>query len=137
MGDPEQFSRKGRGEPELCGPRHFYAAYVFDQAEIHRVDISVLIEEAGRLGYPARYWWLSQAMDIEGTPDRLIVCVHHPESGENAGMDLYDTVKARHISYAELDSAVMEEYLFLGIRVVNHEEINLPDGLPLFTPRHV
>jgi hypothetical protein len=65
MGNHELPDRNSRGEErELYGSNHFYAAYVFDQAETHRVDITTLIDEAQRLGYPVRYWWLSQAMDI-------------------------------------------------------------------------
>jgi hypothetical protein len=135
MGDCERLNRKGRGEQEFCSPNHFYAAYIFDQAETHRVDITVLIEEAGRLTCSVRYWWLSQAMDIQNSPDRLIVCVHHPRNDENAGMDLYDALQARQVSYNELDSAVLDEYLFLGRRVANIENIAQPDGLPLFRPR--
>ena len=121
--------RSGKGERELCCSNHFYAAYVFDQAETHRVDISVLIEEAGRLGYPARYWWLSQAMDIQNGSDRLIGCVHHPRNDENAGMDLYDALQARQVSYDELDAAVVEEYVYLGRRIADLENIDQPDGL--------
>jgi hypothetical protein len=66
-------------EPDL-DPRHFYAAYVFDQAHKRQEDITTLVEQAQDLGYPVRYWWLSEAMDLEGCPDRLIVCVHHPSA---------------------------------------------------------
>jgi hypothetical protein len=89
MGNHERPDQSDGGEHELCCSNHFYAAYVFDQAETHKGDITTLIDEAQRLGYPVRYWWLSQAIDIQNIPDRLIVCVHHPSKDENAGMDLY------------------------------------------------
>jgi hypothetical protein len=138
MVDHELPDRSGGGEREFYCSNHFYAAYVFDHAETHRVDITTIIEEAQRLGYPGvRYWWLSQAMDIQDSPDRLIVCVHHPRNDENAGMDLYDALQARQVSYDELDAAVLDEYLFLGRRTANVEKIDQPDGMPLFTPRQV
>jgi hypothetical protein len=133
MGNHELFERRGRPAQELCLSNHFYAAYVFDQAEIHQKDISIIIEESQRLGYPVRYWWLSQAMDIESNPDRLIVCVHHPGNDENAGMDLYDALHARKVSYAELDSAILEEYVYLGRRVAQIESILNAYGKPIFT----
>ena len=117
MGNHELPDRSDVGERELCCSNHFYAAYVFDQAETHRVDITTLIAEAQRLGYPVRYWWLSQAIDIQNNPDRLIMCVHHPRNDENAGMDLYDALHARQVSYAELDAATLKEYVYLGRRV--------------------
>ena len=117
---------------ELCGSKHFYAAYVFDQAESHQIDITTIINESKRLGYPVRYWWLSQAMDIQDDPDRLIVCVHHPSHDENAGMDLYGLLHEKQVSFTELDSAVREEYVFLGKVLANSETILKPDGLPIF-----
>src|SRR5450759_4397138 len=135
MGNHELPDRSDVGERELCCSNHFYAAYVFDQAETQRVDITTLIDEAQRLGYPVRYWWLSQAMDIQNSPDRLIVCVHHPRNDENAGMDLYGILRERHVSYTELDSAVWEEYICLGRRVAIIGDLDQPNGLPLFQPR--
>jgi hypothetical protein len=135
MGNHELPDQNGGVERELCGSNHFYAAYVFDQADSHRSDITTLIEETGRLGYPVRYWWLSQAMDIQDSLDRLIVCVHHPTNDENAGMDLYEALQERRVSYAELDSAILEEYVYLGRRIANIEDIDQPYGLPLFQPR--
>jgi hypothetical protein len=132
MGNHELPDRSGERERELCCSNHFYAAYVFDQAETHRTDITTLIDEAQRLGYPARYWWLSQSMDIQNSPDRLIVCIHHPSNDENAGVDLYDALRARQVSYDELDSAMLDEYLFLGRQVANIEKIQHPDGMQLF-----
>jgi len=137
MGNREMLDQSRLQERELCCPNHFYAAYVFDQADAHKEDTKALIEEAGRLGYPVRYWWLSQAMDIQDSPDRLIICVHHPANDENAGMDLYNALKARQVSYAELDAAVVEEYVYLGRRITDLENIDQQGGLPLFQPRRV
>jgi len=132
MGNRERLEGDHPPTIEFCRPNHFYAAYVFDKAETHRVDLSKLIDEAHGLGYPVRYWWLSEAMDIQNSPDRLIMCVHHPANDENAGMDLYDLLHARKVSYAELDAAALEEYVYLGRRVAIIENISRPDGLPLF-----
>jgi hypothetical protein len=132
MGNHELTDKNSRGYPEHCCSNHFYAAYIFDQAETHREDINTLIDEAQHLGYPVRYWWLSQAIDIQNSPDRLIVCVHHPSNDENAGMDLYAALQARQVSYDELDSAILDEYLFLGRRAADIEKIKRPDGFQLF-----
>jgi hypothetical protein len=86
MGTPEQHltpSLSEQSRPEVLDPRHFYAAYVFDDAATRRRDVAVLLHEAQRLSYPVRYWWLSEAMDLQDAPDRLIVCVHHPSSAED------------------------------------------------------
>ena len=77
---------------EHLDPHHFYAAYAFDNATSRRRDVAVLLHEAQRLSYPVRYWWLSEAMDLQDAPDRLIVCVHHPSLAEDAGMDLYSAL---------------------------------------------
>jgi len=50
---------EGRVSREDLDPRHFYAAYVFDQAHERKDDIKTLVEQAQQLGYPIRYWWLS------------------------------------------------------------------------------
>ena len=96
-------------------------------------DIHAIIEEAGNLGYPTRYWWLSQAMDIQGCPDRLIICVHHPTNDENAGMDLYETLKNLQVSYDELNAAALEEYMCLGRRVARAGDIRKADGTSMFS----
>src|SRR5262245_8004609 len=93
MGTPEQHVAPGSSEqsqPETLDSLHFYAAYVFDDAPTRRRDIAVLMHEAQHLGYPVRYWWMSEAMEPQDSPDRLIMCVHHPSLGEDAGMDLYE-----------------------------------------------
>ena len=90
-------------------------------------------DEATNLGYPVRTWWLSQAMDIQSCPDRLIVCVHHSTGGdENAGMDLYEKLHAEGTDFDELEAAAMEEYVFLGKRVSGIETIKDPFGEVLF-----
>ena len=58
-------------------------------------------EQARRFGYPVRYWWLSEAVDLQGFPDRLIVCAHHPSRDEDAGMDLYDALDTLRKSETE------------------------------------
>jgi len=104
---------------------------VFDQVETHQKDIATIIDESQHLGYPVRYWWLSQAMNIQDNPDRLIVCVHHPNHDENAGMDLLDSLYAKQVLFDELDAAVREEYVFLGRRVVGVEGICKANGEPV------
>ena len=123
MGNIERYEAAGQPTKEVCLPNHFYAAYIFDQPNSHQKDIHTIIDEAAGLGYPVRYWWLSQAMDIQNCPDRLIVCVHHSSGGENAGMDLYERLHTRGTEYEELEAAAMEEYVFLGKGVSTVETI--------------
>jgi hypothetical protein len=113
-------------------PRHFYAAYVFDRAHERQDDVSTLIEQAQQLGYPVRYWWLSQAVDLQGSPDRLIVCVHHPLSGEDAGMDLYEVLKEHQVTWDGLEAAAVDEYRLLGRPIEGLEVICRRDGTTLF-----
>ena len=54
-----------------------------------------------------RYWWLSDAMELQGYPDRLIVCVHHPSSSEDAGMDLYEALVSQGITWNDLEAAAV------------------------------
>ena len=131
MGGLETQLRDGN-RAEIMDPRHFYAAYVFDQAETHQQDILTLIEQAQHFGYPLRYWWLSDAMDLQGSPDRLIVCVHHPSHSENAGIDLYDELKKMGVDWDELDSAVVEEYIFYGKPFVFSSDLTNPNGRRIF-----
>ena len=123
----------GQAEEDL-DPRHFYAAYVFDQAHDRREDVATLMEQAQQLGYPLRYWWLSQAVDLQGNPDRLIVCVHHPSMAEDAGMDLYEVLEEGQVTWDGLEAAAVEEYRLLGKPVEGLEVICRPDGTPLFAP---
>ena len=119
-------------ESEILNPHHFYAAYVFDQTSERKADIRTLIEEAQEHGYPVRYWWLSDAMELSGFPDRLIVCVHHPSGSENAGMDLYDTLKEKQTTWDDLEAAAMDEYSLLGAPVTGLANIRSPDGDRIF-----
>jgi hypothetical protein len=117
---------------ENLDPRHFYAAYVFDWADTRVDDITMLLKQAHQFGYPVRCWWLSQVMNLQGSPDRLIVCVHHPSSTENAGMDLYDSLTNQQVTWDDLDAAAMEEYCTFGKPVSVIEDIRLPGDQPLF-----
>jgi len=89
-------------------------------------------EQAQRLGYPLRYWWLSDAMDLQVSPDRLIVCVHHPSTTEDAGCDLYDALKEKGVYWGELDSAVVEEYVYLGKPLGSPGDLSDPYGRRIF-----
>jgi len=130
---PSRPDQQGQPSPEYLAPNHFYAAYVFDDAETRKYHAAAVIEEAQRLGYPVRYWWLSEAMELEGHYDRLIVCVHHPSNDENAGMDLYEALRRQHISWGELDKAAVEEYALLGRPIKGLDGIVKPNGTPLFS----
>lgn len=35
---------------------HFYAAYIFDNAETRQADVTAVVTHALQLGYPIRYW---------------------------------------------------------------------------------
>ena len=139
MATPEQFiagDARGLPPPENLDPRHFYAAYVFDNPVTRRRDVSVLVHEAQHLGYPVRYWWLSEAMDLQDEPDRLVVCVHPPSLGESAGMDLYDllrkTRQKHRVTWDDFEAAHVEEYRQFGKIVVSPDNIFDPDGTLLF-----
>ena len=135
MGTPEGPRPPNPGRSfagETLDPRHFYAAYSFDTPETRQNDITALIAEAQRLGYPVRYWWLSDAMDLYGEPDRLIVCVHHPTRNENAGIDLFDALKAKGATWDDLENAAIEEYMQFSRRVRGAGEIVTPDDVALF-----
>jgi hypothetical protein len=56
------------------------------------------------------------------------LCVHHPTNDENAGMDLYNVLQARQVSYDELDAAIVEEYVHCFGRLSK----NLKHNCPLF-----
>jgi hypothetical protein len=117
---------------ENLDPRHFYAAYVFDRANEREADIEAIIEEASKLDYRIRYWWLSDAMELQGFPDRLIVCVHHPSTSEDAGMDLYDALKEKQITWDDLEAAAVDEYRYLGKPVFELGNLRSPYGNWLF-----
>ena len=85
-----------------------------------RRDVAVLIYQAQQLGCPVRYWWLSEAVELRDAPDRLIMCVHRPSLGEDAGMDLYNSLRQaarKHkVTWDDLDTAHVEEYRHLWLR---------------------
>jgi hypothetical protein len=133
MGDIEHYLPFiNQPEGEIFDPCHFYAAYVFDQAIERERDVQAVLENAQELGYSVRYWWLSDAMDLEGSPDRLIVCVHHPSHSENAGMDLYNALRQKNISWDDLEAAVVEDYCDLGKPVRELAEFRFPIGDALY-----
>lgn len=123
-------------EREQVSPNHFYAAYSFDEAASRQSDVVAVIEEARGHGCSVRYWWLSDAMDLEGAPDRLIVCVHHLSRDENAGLDLYEALKQQGTRWDDLESAAPEEYLMYSRTITEPHGLRYPDGRPLFpTPK--
>src|SRR5262245_60530799 len=126
MGNPEWFTAGQHLPREVLDGQHFYAAYVFDQAESRLHDIEITITEARRLNYPVRYWWLSEAMVLDDMPDRLIVCVHHPVFGENAGMDLYTALTKQQTRWDDFEAATIEEYDYLGKPITTHVGIRQP-----------
>jgi hypothetical protein len=135
MGHKERLSHKHLDQLEASedlNPRHFYAAYIYDRAEEHKEDVATLVEKAHELDYPVRFWWLSDAVDLQGFPDRLIVCVHHPSMTEDAGMDLYEALKEKEVSWNELEAAGVNEYAFLGQPVDKLDSISKPNGSPLY-----
>jgi hypothetical protein len=119
---------------EILRPGDFYAAYIYDQAISREADITRVIGQAQELGYPIRYWWLSQTMDLMGSPDRLIICVHHPGGSSDAGMDLYQALHDGGVMWDDLEAAAMDEYMWLGVPIQGLSDVAQPDGLPLFPP---
>ncbi|MBN1814477.1 MAG: hypothetical protein JXA14_21735 [Anaerolineae bacterium] len=117
---------------EDLNPRHFYAAYVFHKAHERQSDVAALVEQARELGYPVRYWWLSEAMHLGGGSDRLIVCVHHPSWDADAGMDLYNALRRQGVDWNALEAAAFSEYLCLGKPIKGPKAICKPDRTPLF-----
>ena len=133
MGDVERYQAfEDPLSRELLDQQHFYASYVFDRAVERESDVETVITQARELGYPVRYWWLSAVMDLQGSPDRLIVCVHHPSSSEDAGMDLYDTLRVAQVEWDDLDAATLEEYIGFGRPVDEISRFALPGGISLF-----
>lgn len=119
---------------EVLDPRHTYLAYIFDQPEYQLENISPLLHNAAELGYPVRYWWLSEVMvlDTDEVPDCLIVCVHHPARDEEAGMDLYESLQEKNVQWADLEAATFEEYVAFGKSVLQPAAIDRADGQALF-----
>lgn len=117
---------------EILDPRHFYAAYTFEKANERWRDIETIIGKARELGYPVRYWWLSDAMELQGFPDRLIVCVHHPSMSEDSGMDFYDALREKEITWDDLEAAAVDEYRYLGNPAFELGNLRSPYGNWLF-----
>jgi hypothetical protein len=65
-------------------------------------------------------------MDIQDCPDRLIICVHHPTNDEMTGMDLFNALQSRQVSFAELDATTIDEYILFGRGVSDVQKINSP-----------
>ncbi len=131
--------RRGRQSPsnlienEELSPRHFYAVYEFENAEVYQPQITQVVHKAWDMGYPVRYWWLSEVAELEENPDKLIIGVHHPSQAEDAGLDLYmELVKEQGASWDLWDGVDVREYAGFGIPVENMGAINKPNGLPLF-----
>ena len=61
-------------------------------------------------GLPARYWWLSQVIDLQDNPDWLIVCVHHRSGSMDAGMDLYGALAEHEVAWDDLEAVAVDEY---------------------------
>lgn len=119
-------------EGEILDPRHFYAAYIYENAQDYQQDITSVVTFAQQFKYPVRYWWLSEAINIGGHPDRLIVCVHHAVQGENAGLDLYNALQELDTKWDALESASIEEYAIFGKPIKNSHDILQPDDSQLF-----
>jgi hypothetical protein len=105
---------------------------VLDQAHERQGDVAILVERAEQFGYPVRYWWLSEAMELRGHPDRLIVCVHHPSSAADAGMDLYEALREQEVTWDDLEAAAVAEYRYFGKPIEGSEVICRSDGKLLF-----
>jgi hypothetical protein len=135
MGDVERkHVFEDLSKTEILDPLHFYAAYVFDRAQKRQSDVNSVVEQARALGYPVRYWWLSNAMDLQGTPDRLIVCVNHPSRSEETGMDLYNALVELQASWDDLEAAAVDEYRTYGRPLQAISGICFADGRLLFPP---
>lgn len=119
---------------EILHPGDFYVAYIFDQAASREADVSQVITQAQELGYPLRYWWLSQAMDLMGSTDRLIVCVHHPGGSSEAGMDPYHALHDGGVTWDDVEAAAMDEYMWLGAPIQSLADLAQTNGAPLVPP---
>jgi hypothetical protein len=122
----------GQLPKEILDPTHVYVAYVWDLAETRQNAVTALLEQAQGFGYRLRYWWLSEAMALGETPDRLIVCVHYPSQSEDAGMDVYDALTERGARWDGLGAAAVEEYQRYGKPISALGDIRKTDGAILF-----
>jgi len=139
MATPEQFLYAGAGErpaKEIVDPHYHHTAFIFDNAKTHRRDIVVFIDQVNRLGHPVAYWWLSEAMDLENTPDRLILCVRHLSLADDSSGDLYSPLahaaEKHKIIWDEVSLADGEEFREFGKLITSPGSIFEPDGRPLF-----
>ncbi len=125
----------GETEPgeEYLDPRHFYAAYVYEEGIKPQPDITAVVAQAQALGYPVRYWWLSEVMPVgEAYADPLIVCVHCPTGDEDAGLDLYQALRERNVNWDSLEAATAVGYRRFGKAITQATDIFRPDGTALF-----
>jgi hypothetical protein len=119
-------------QEEDLNPRHFYAAYVFEGTNERPHHIAAVIATAREFNYPVRYWWLSDAMTLDGTEDRLIVCVHHDSLSDEAGLDVYDMLKEKDIEWDFLEAASVWEYRAFGQVAEGADAIRTAEGALLF-----
>ena len=66
------------------------------------------------------------------TPLTPIVCVHHPSVSEDGGMDLYDTLKEKEVTWDDLEAAAVDEYRHLGKSAKKLDDLHSPFGNLLF-----
>jgi hypothetical protein len=71
-------------------------------------------------------------VELQGNPDRLIVCVLHPSPARDTGMDLYEALAEHQVTWDGLEAAAVDEYRTLGKPTEGPEVIYRPDGTPLF-----
>lgn len=128
-----------RGQFELrqneeLHPHHFYAVYVFENAEVCKPQITQLVYEAWQMGYPVRYWWLSEVAELDGNQDKLLIGVHHPSQAEDAGLGLFTALASEDGFFcASWDRVDVREYTAFGLPVEDIATITKPDETPLFS----
>ena len=114
---------------------YLHFAYIFDEPQERETDVGLVVGKAVEMDCQVRYWWLSDAMHLQGSPDRLIVCVRHFNVGVDTGMDLYQALKEAGSNWDELELASPDEWAFLGQRIDSHQEVRYPTSIqPLFGP---
>ncbi len=79
-----------------------FLAFIFDPPlEGKLAAFNTVIEEAHRRRREVRFWIFDH---------RLIVCVAVPDIGVDTGMDLYNALQARGITWSELECAAPAEF---------------------------
>jgi hypothetical protein len=73
-------------------------------------------------------------MELQGNPDRLIVCMHRPSPARDAGMDLCEVLEEHQVTWNGLEAAALDEYRLLGKPVEGPEVISRRDGTRHFPP---